>query len=269
MSTSWSSWFAGIFFVDYGRIGVVLFIIISGAVMELNHSNKVTSFNGYLAFEIKRLMRIYPAYWISLALGILLALMNGRTIENLFIQSTGFTAFVGQWNTSQINGVGWCIGLFVLLYLLYPLISWCIRKRPYGSMTAFFFISSASILLLNEISRTWNGIEAYNTPASWFPLAYLMWFGLGVLIVNKSWYPKVTDTLGIITYLGELSFYVFLCHYLIIRLSGNLLVYIVYVIGLSVIMKLVDDNLPVRNLKWTEVLANSSQEIKKKIKSVI
>ncbi len=52
------------YFVSLGGMGVTILLVVSGAVLRLNHTN-VTN---YKDFIIKRLYRIYPAYWCSLVL---------------------------------------------------------------------------------------------------------------------------------------------------------------------------------------------------------
>lgn len=55
--------------VDFGRIGVVAFFLISGFVIP--YSLRADRPAPITTFAIKRLLRIYPAYWLSVPLGVL------------------------------------------------------------------------------------------------------------------------------------------------------------------------------------------------------
>ena len=54
-----------------GHAAVDLFFVLSGFVLALPIFYKPNSFN-YIKFAIKRLLRIYPTYWITIALATLM-----------------------------------------------------------------------------------------------------------------------------------------------------------------------------------------------------
>ena len=58
-----------------GEWGIVIFLLISGCVLEYNYGKKVwdagTKFD-YIQFIEKRLLRIYPAFWFSMLLAVIL-----------------------------------------------------------------------------------------------------------------------------------------------------------------------------------------------------
>ncbi len=76
----------------------------------------------------------------------------------------------------------------------------------------------------------------------WFPLDDLFYFGLGIFIVKQSWYPKYIDKTGIISYFGELSFYVFLVQFPLLPIgrTAGIPIYLMYVVALSMVMMFVD-----------------------------
>jgi peptidoglycan/LPS O-acetylase OafA/YrhL len=227
-------------YLGIGNIEVFIFLIISGAVLELN-KKKISDISSYLRFEGHRLLRLYPAYWMSLLFGIMVMLLvnANANLGNLLWQFSGFNAITGGWS-GPINGVTWCIELFVVFYLLYPFISKAIQSNPFLTMAILIVVNLCSLLCL-------YGFSAYNpvtSPARWFPLGFIAWFGLGIFIVNRSWYPKATDKTGIISYLGELSFYVFLFHYLIIGIAAiSIPLFIVYAFGMAAVAMLVDNQI--------------------------
>lgn len=236
-------WFGEIFYCGMGIIGVQIFLFVSGAVLELNKP-RINSITSYVSFEIHRLLRVYPAYWMSLLFGALLILYSNSTnLGNLFWQFSGFNAFTGNGNWGGLlNPVGWCIGLFVIYYLLYPFISRAINCRPYLSLACLFVISAYSTYYINThiLTGILDAMGVY-----WFPLDDLFYFGLGIFIVKQSWYPKYTDKAGIISYFGELSFYVFLLHFplLPIARTAGIPIFLAYVLALSMVAMFVDARL--------------------------
>ncbi len=91
-------WLGELVYLGMGIIGVQIFLFVSGAVLELNKSH-IDSSISYIRFEIRRLLRIFPAYWMSLLLGAMLLLYSNNTnLGNLFWQFSGFNAFTGNGN---------------------------------------------------------------------------------------------------------------------------------------------------------------------------
>ena len=143
---------------------------------------------------------------------------------------TGFWIFqtAGAGNVSQpINIMGWFIGLMIILYLMWPLLSYLISDYKYG-FTAIILISVATRILLLTLFP--HGNEWY-----WFPLSRMAEFALGIWIVQEGWYWTTKSNNWVIAYLSDLSFPVFLTHYILIGLvvEVNLGFYIIAVLGVS------------------------------------
>lgn len=224
------------YFVSPGGFGITIFLIISGAVLRLNHPNV----SNYKDFIVWRLYRIYPAYWCSLAL-----VVAGYAIEShlpnmgsgdLILSITGMYAFVGKWG-GPINSVYWFIGLIVVLYLLYPLIEGLIHKHGYSALFMLLIVSILSRWYLGQIEGSTRMID-------WFPLCRVFELSLGVFMVERGLYVKTITSSKAICLLSELSFYVFLIHYPLLFVAHvNSLIYIVLVMLLSYTLFLVDSKL--------------------------
>ena len=106
----------------YGYLGVQLFFIISGFIITYVHGGERGTSQA-LTFLRKRLIRIYPAYWLAL-LPVLLAFYllpsSGlpwhrepvNMLRNLFLL---------QWPAYSILGVAWSLVYEVLFYALFGL----------------------------------------------------------------------------------------------------------------------------------------------------
>lgn len=121
----WLLWFFK-YVIDLGKVGVVVFFAVSGFVIPftLTKGNKAP----LRRFLISRFFRLYPAYWLSVALGTvgvwLLAdkapgfatyLVNLTMLQ----QFVGVTNILGLYWTLQIELVFYalCVGLFLMGWL--------------------------------------------------------------------------------------------------------------------------------------------------------
>jgi peptidoglycan/LPS O-acetylase OafA/YrhL len=228
-----------IFELNIGKIGVYLLIFISGSVLEYNYKN-ITSIQDLIYFYAKRLSRIYPALWI-MALIVLCfntQLITLNNIVDLFWGFTGFTAFVGQWNGILPGSSNWFIGVIVVLYLLFPLLSHTIKKWPFPSMIILAIFSFSSSLYFNTHNRDMFGIGTIG----WFPPVYFFEMGIGIYIVQKKLYPKRVNSSKVIIFLAELTFPLFLMHGFLLYLSKiNIVLFIFATLFLSTVVYLMDN----------------------------
>jgi peptidoglycan/LPS O-acetylase OafA/YrhL len=196
--------------ISLGQLGVYLLIFVSGAALAISHpTDKVFSNLG--DFYGQRMLRIYPAFWVSMAIPIIIApavLIQNVNWSNVIPVITGFTAFVGEWG-GPFYGVYWFIGLIISLYLLYPIISKFIDWNPVVAMIALILITYLSIAAILTFDAT-TGLNSSNYVIRWCPLSNLAIFGAGIFCIRTGFYPKITSNIAIIPFLAEISFFVFL-----------------------------------------------------------
>ena len=220
---------------NLGNIGVELFIILSGCVIEYRYGKQLRdgfstfTFRGFIE---KRLIHLYPAYWLSLIIAI--ALNPGLLalgIPEILKTASGFWIFQtigsGVPGIAQpINPMGWFIGLIIILYLMWPLLSFMISDYKY-SIHGIFLVSVAARIILLWLFP--HGNEWY-----WFPLSRMFEFALGIWLVQDGWYWKAESTSRIITYASDLSFPVFLVHYVLIGIAAiNIMAYTAAVLAVA------------------------------------
>jgi peptidoglycan/LPS O-acetylase OafA/YrhL len=98
---------------NWGKSGVVIFFIVSGYVIPFSLKNK-----GLRDFWFSRFFRLYPAYWLS----ILLVVLVGGSIPavlTLIMNVTMFQKFVG---VSDMIGVYWTLQIELIFYMLCSLL---------------------------------------------------------------------------------------------------------------------------------------------------
>jgi peptidoglycan/LPS O-acetylase OafA/YrhL len=185
-----------------GTVGVALFLFISGAVLEYTHRN-ISTIKELIRFYYRRLSRIYPAYWISLLVTLIIAPVYIETsTAGLISQLSGFM--------SSPFHVQWFIGLIVFMYLVFPLLSKSMEKNPYITISVILFISVISTIFVNTYGAGFVGID--QQPDRSFPLCNLIEFGLGIFCIQQNLYPKNVNNSSTVRLLADMSFYIFLIH---------------------------------------------------------
>lgn len=97
-------------YMDFGRIGVVVFFAISGFIIptSLNHR----SLHPVRKFLISRLFRLYPLYWVSIILCIAVA----GTTPTPYTIAANFTMVQGFLLAPEINGAAWTLAIELIFY---------------------------------------------------------------------------------------------------------------------------------------------------------
>jgi len=222
----------GFYWVSIGGVAVTLFLIISGCSLQLVYGSKKINYGHFVA---KRLVRIYPVYWIVVIIGILIyfalnhfsfqTMEANLTFKDIPLSICGFYAFVGQWGGPFV-ATSWFIGVIIFFYFLFPLISICIKRYPTVSIVFFLLVSFISRWFL------FQGILSLPyRPIDWFPPCRIFEFGLGVyfatIIPYSFWFNFKLNHLAnrILVFMAELSFPVFLAHFPLLCIIKKLIQY--------------------------------------------
>jgi peptidoglycan/LPS O-acetylase OafA/YrhL len=205
-----------LFYIDYGRIGVWLFIFVSGCSLALSDT-EFLSLSEIKNFYKKRFIRIYPPYWVSLLFTLLVFnwVVPSLTITDLIRWFSGFQMFFATTpiEVIKINITYWFIGLIVSLYILYPFLFYAMKKHPNISLFSFFFVSLASRWIMYYI------FPMFGSGWDWFPTCRIFNFTLGIYVIQKGFFPKATSNRAI-AFLGMMTFYVFLVHFPILCVTS-------------------------------------------------
>jgi peptidoglycan/LPS O-acetylase OafA/YrhL len=195
-----------LFYIDYGRIGVWLFVFASGCSLALNDT-EFSNLSEVKNFYKKRLIRIYPPYWVSLLFSLLIFnwVIPSLTVTDAARWFSGFQMFFATTSIefTKINITYWFIGSIVSLYFLYPLLFYVMKKHPSISLLSFFFVSLASRYIMFYV------FPMFISGWDWFPACRIFNFALGIYLIQKGLFPKAISN-RTIAFLGTMSFYVYL-----------------------------------------------------------
>lgn len=101
---------------DLGRIGVVCFFLISGFIIPSSFNQ--SSDHPLKEFALKRFFRLYPAYWASLALAILVDIhffQHPYQISTIIANLTMLQNVIGE---QHIQGLYWTLQVELIFYIL-------------------------------------------------------------------------------------------------------------------------------------------------------
>ncbi|HEY9744738.1 MAG TPA: acyltransferase [Oculatellaceae cyanobacterium] len=163
-------------FWDLGKIGVVAFFFISGYVIAYTLNRLKTA--PVRSFIISRFFRLYPVFWVSLAMMLCLRALTGHfyPLEQILANITMFNKFV---LIPDINGVAWTLqielGFYILAVLFYMR---KLSKNATSIVTAIYLFLGTALVLAFAKAKT--GID--------FPLA----FPLGLSVMFTGWYWRLS-----------------------------------------------------------------------------
>jgi peptidoglycan/LPS O-acetylase OafA/YrhL len=251
--------------LSFGEIAVALFLLVSGLSLQIHYGWKKYT---YADFQFKRLLRIYPVYYLCLIVGISVYCLDRYATSGLFLQSlpcfglsdmllclTGFYAFAGQWGGPFIAS-SWFIGLIISLYFVFPPVSRAMVKTPYRTIAALLSIS-----LIVRFFVGYSIVYPYEL-FRWFPPCRLAEFSLGIfigVIVPPSLWKAANNKPHFIqkafSFAGEISFPLFLVHApllcvipILLRQGYNLALaiglFLLLSVALSWIVLLIDRRIP-------------------------
>lgn len=231
--------------IKFGYLGVPIFFVISGYCIAISAQES----NNWKEFALKRIFRIYPAYWTSLFIVILAACFQKvhtgtNSVENIPTHLTAILATLGLatkplTHVNTINWVYWTLTCEVLFYLMMSILLLFKNKLIYlltilSIIQAVIPIPNIGILFFLEQWPLFGlGLSIYyyfknTTIKSWYSFALListnilsLFFRFGFsgytysgllcgLIIFTSNYITVPS--NIFSRLGKYSYTVYLIH---------------------------------------------------------
>jgi peptidoglycan/LPS O-acetylase OafA/YrhL len=98
----------------YGYLGVPLFFLISGFVIVWSAQGRTAG-----QFALARFRRLYPMFWVGVAMTLAVLLLTGRRPELLHprVIAANLTMLPGRFGEPAIDGVYWTLAIELKLYL--------------------------------------------------------------------------------------------------------------------------------------------------------
>jgi peptidoglycan/LPS O-acetylase OafA/YrhL len=102
--------------VDFGRIGVMCFFLISGFVIPYSLNRNAVA--PVKTFFIRRFFRLYPTYWVSLIAAVALSIFLFKADFFLYPFLANITMAQGLFGFANIQAVYWTLTVEFLFYLI-------------------------------------------------------------------------------------------------------------------------------------------------------
>ena len=154
--------FLGNFFL-FGGAGVDIFFVLSGFIITYTNIKYVGKGDYFPTFSRRRIVRIYPTYWIIISLFLLLQVILPafyRSHFNFDIKNI-LTTYLLLPDHVMVNGVSWTLSYEIFFYVLFSL-SFFIPGKKWG-----FYIAMAYVAVIILLSASGNNFENSN---SWLNL---------------------------------------------------------------------------------------------------
>ena len=248
--TSTGTWLHRVAYeLDLGRAGVVAFFAISGFVIP--SSLRGPKPQGIRRFAIRRFFRLYPAYWLSIPLGLVTSWwMSGRSPGSAAI-AANITMLPDAFGAPKIQGLYWTLEIELVFYGICAIAFWmnwlhlaaALRWLTLGFAAMFVALYLAKVgvfdmLCLNLSTMFWGALWrkrhagelravadrclAWAVPAGWIALAAASaaWLHKGrfpiATALGVAMFALATTLLPIrsrvLAWMGEISYSIYLFH---------------------------------------------------------
>lgn len=216
-------------YMDYGVFGVYLFFWISGYIITFSVWNNTSTLN----FTIARCFRLYPVYWLSILLYVLIYGVSNYNI--ILINISMFQRFIG---VEDLLGVYWTLQVELMFYIL---IFFALKKNFIKNPMTYIYglVASNSICLLFALGRfcldkkfpvaPFIGLSIILTSASFFQHRYnnflnksqikvfllfntIFFCLISLLSYNHDWGYKETPQRFIAMYVAAATLFIIVTH---------------------------------------------------------
>ena len=177
----------------WGALFVSLFFMLSGASLYYNWSGRLTSFSGkggVLDFYRKRWLAIFPMFYIAWIAFYIVTVISlnwiwnwGGEYRKLWLTLLGVDGYFMYRGTNYYTVGEWFLGAIIMLYILYPLLQWCIKKIPWAATAVI-----TALFALNVGRGRIPALASYN---AWVQISdnisiitCLMSFWIGMLLIR-------------------------------------------------------------------------------------
>lgn len=174
--------------------GVPTFFFISGLLIFASYER--TSQDGLWAFFRNRVLRIFPALWVCVALSVLAVAATGYLATQAFSPSHFALWLAGQGSFFQfynpgfmrefgvgvLNGALWTISVELQFYALTPLLFWLLTRHRVGF--AILFLISLAFNVYMRMFPVWTTAALKLVYVSFLPWVYM--FMLGCVVAHYS-----------------------------------------------------------------------------------
>ena len=193
--------FGGLF--TFGRAGVDFFFVLSGFIIAYVHAGDIGRPAAFGRFWRKRLLRIYPPYWIATAiLGAVLALSPTKGLTERDPLHVAMSLLLLPEAQEPVLGVGWSLRHEMLFYLMFATL---LLSRRLGIAV---LAGWAAMILAGTVYRSMTGLPLVPGAIGFlllrfFNLQFFAGMGVAWLVLHRPiWRPRLWLLVGAAIFLA-------------------------------------------------------------------
>lgn len=213
--TDEASHFLPLNLLDLGSFGVCLFFALSGCTLFISSHEKINQFGDFFGFYIKRFMRIWPAFAISLFIYLVFIeifrhfytadksfwiaqFLNEYSLQNVFQYLSLTFNIYGPRNL--FIGPYWSLPVEFQYYLLLPFALLLMKIRNFGFLSPLLF-SAVLYFLFREPVFQWDRDEVFQMGFTFFGGVFLANYHRSKTFRVPFW-TSITLFLAVILFIG-------------------------------------------------------------------
>ncbi len=187
------SWLGAAHLDSWGRYGVYIFFVLSGASMYVAYNRKFAQGYDAAKFVVFRFIRLAPLFAVVLAVNITYLVLKGQSlldVLSLALLNISFAfGFGNPGGTSLVTG-GWSLGIEFLFYLTFPLLVAVIRGRYWLTIVAAAFVAQHLFITQVLAGTTLAAAGVSYTQMLSFIFYFVAGCCIGRLIENRVIHPS-------------------------------------------------------------------------------
>jgi len=181
-----------------GIYGVSMFFVLSGLSMAIVYHRYIDGLRSSLHFLIRRICRIWPLLWVTVAYAVASWLAAGEHPDWYAVAMNLSTAFGFVEPDLYISKGAWSVGNEMVYYALTPIIIWTFNKSTtLGNMltgvTVVIGILFSSYILRADISLG----PQWHTYINPFNNLFLYCAGIALFYNARNWQPRAAASLAL------------------------------------------------------------------------
>jgi len=168
-------------------VGVAIFFVLSGFLLFRPYAYAMahgTGRPGARRYLWRRALRILPAYWLMVAVCLLVLPGNAGVSWGEWLRYATFTQFYAHGHLHDALGHTWSLTVEVVFYLLLPLLGWLAVGRSWRPRRTVVILCAGGAVVtggwLTAMALGWLDMGLHTT---WFP-SYATWFAGGMVLAT-------------------------------------------------------------------------------------
>jgi peptidoglycan/LPS O-acetylase OafA/YrhL len=176
----WAGWLARL------DVGVAVFFALSGFLLFRPYAHaKATGTDGPATgrYLWRRVMRILPAYWLTVAVCLLVLPRNADAGAGDWVRHLTLTQIYEPYGLRHALGHTWSLATEVAFYALLPLLAAALLSGRRRAGRPLLILAGSAAVTATWVALMHTGVLSLSLHTTWLP-SYGLWFGAGMALAT-------------------------------------------------------------------------------------